>query len=212
MSSTTQEGDKSSEQHELDARAKKVGLPPGTPEAAVEAAELDEVAESGDKAADEAEATVLNWLLGPTEALEFDVETQIDTDDGRQPLTFHLRQLADTEIEKIEEANRTGEGPFAEMDMPEFNAELIAAAGIYLKDKDGRKVALDSTEFRGPVPSTAGALRGRFRYQPGILSMVASEIKSMAGLRNDRVGEAKRSEEKSPPSAEASIAKLTGNS
>lgn len=195
----------------LDARAEKIGLPAGTPEEVVEAAELDKLAETGDESADRAEATVLTWLLGPTEALEFDVDAWMDTPTGRQKLTFHFRQLSDTRITELEAEHRQGEGPFAEVDRIMLNAAKVAEATVYLQDADGRKVEIDGQEFRGPIPSSADAMRGRFKFQPGILSMVASEIDGAAGMRNDRVGAAKRSTEKTP-SAESTIASTIGKS
>jgi hypothetical protein len=198
------------QQAELDAKGAAYGLPPGSPEEMVEAAELtaegSDLAAPGDESGDQAEATILNFLLGPTEPLEFDVDTWIDTPTGRQKLVFHIRQLADTRIEELEEECRIGEPPLSRIDRPRLNAAKVAEATVYIADADGRKVTLNSTEFRGPVPELGAALRGRFRFQPGILAMVAAEVDGVAGMREDRVGGARRA------SAEATITSTVGKS
>jgi hypothetical protein len=167
---------------------------PGVPEDAPDALHR---AAGGDSAAADLngheERSALDWLLGATQAPEFDVNLEYDTPDGLKPIVFHLKGLDDKKIEEVEERNRTGEGPFAKLNVGAFNAELTAEALMYVLDpKTGRKIDPGSTEFRGDIPSIALALEGRFRYQPGLLEGVAERIREKAGYARGRVGTAKR--------------------
>lgn len=205
--STTKQNpqDPEAEQKAAADRRREFGLPADAPEELLEAAEAD-VLDKGDPEGGEKEAKVLDFLLGPTTAIEYDVETLVDTPTGREAVTFHLKQIPDDLIYKLEDEHTDGIGPFATIDRPRLNAAKVAAAAIYIKDASGRKVELASNEFRGVIPDTAEALRGRFRFQPGIISMLAQEVDAIAGMSNDRVGRATRSVQ------EQTIAKAVGNS
>lgn len=188
-------------------RRRDLGLPEDAPEEVVEAAEA-KIADREDPDGDEQEATVLNFLLGPTVALEFDVDALIDTPTGREELTFHFKQLDDTRIKELEDEWTEGEGPFGRVNRLMLNAAKVAEATLYLADKDGRKVEINSSEFRGPIPNPIDAVRGRFKFQPGILSSVAQEIDAAAGMMNNRVGQARRA----APATDKTIATAVGNS
>jgi hypothetical protein len=148
------------------------------------------IPDKDDPDGDRKEATVLSFLLGDTVPLEFDVEALIETPDGRQVLTFHFRQLDDKTIEDLERRFTT-QGPFGgEINRKMLNVAKVAAATVYLQDKDGKRQQLDES-FRGRLPNNEEALAGRFRFQPGVLKGVAEEIDGAAGMNNDRVGVAK---------------------
>jgi hypothetical protein len=196
------------EQEREDQRRRDLGLPLDAPEELVAAAEGDTPARD-DETGDEKEATVLDFLLGPTVPLEFDVDTFIDTPSGREKLVFHIKQIDDTRIDELEKDHSEGEGPFRRVNRIMLNAAKVAEATVYLEDADGRRIDPGAPEFRGPIPDRADAFRGRFKFQPGILSMVASEIDAAAGMTNDRVGTARRAP---TGTAEKSIATAVKNS
>jgi hypothetical protein len=202
-----QSGDGERELTPAEQRRVDLGLAPDAPDGLVEAAE-DNIDESSAEHAAHKEAQVLNFLLGPTVALEYDCVAQIDTPEGREPLTFHFHQLDDSRLNEIEDEHATGEGPFREVDRVAMNAAKVADATEYLEDKDGRRVEVGSKEFRGRVPDRGAAMRARFKFQPGILAQVAQEIDVAAGLTNDRVKRAERSR----PTAAQSTTSAVGNS
>lgn len=167
-----------------------LGLPEDAPQSVVDAAR-GRVPDKGPEG-DEVEAGALNWLLGPAPPLEYDIKTMIDTPAGTEPLTFHIRQLDDTEIQKLEQEHTTGSGPFATLDRPMLNAAKAAKATLYMVDATGKRTEPSSAEFRGPVPAPEDAMRLRFKKQPGILISVAQEIDRVAGFSPERVGVAEK--------------------
>lgn len=216
MSTTTQEKDKGN-QHGSDLTPEQIearrglGLSPDAPDEMVRAAEGN-VAEAGDEQGNIEEASVLDWVLGPTEPLEFDCRTWIDTEKGRQLLIFHLIQIDDTAIERLEKEHSEVTLMGRTVDRPMLNAAKVAEATLYLEDADGKQTDPHARDFRGPVPSLADAYRGRFKFQPGILGMVAQEIDAMAGMTGDRVEGAKRAPGKKAASPQdQSIAAAMGN-
>ena len=138
------------------------------------------------------EKSALDFILGPTQALEYNVPVQIETPDGLKPSTFRLRQLDPDVIDRIDASNRSGEGPFSKLDVSTFNAELVAEACVHIEDPTGRKVDPKSDQFRGGVPSPGLAMKVRFKYQPGLLETLAERIRESAGFGVDRVGKAQR--------------------
>lgn len=138
------------------------------------------------------ESSALDWFLGATQRLEYDVPVQWETPKGMKTLIFHLRQVDGDRLQELDEENRTGDGPFAKLDTMGFNAAAAAEATLYLSDDTGRKVPVDSQEFLGGVPSPATAMRARFKTQPGILETLAERIRAKAGYSADRVGGAQR--------------------
>jgi hypothetical protein len=193
---------------------KRLGLAPDAPEALVEAArsELGKDDPEGPKK----EATVLDWLLGPTEPLEFDCVAHVDTADGRQDLTFHFRQVDDTRLDELEKEHSEQTLMGREVDRLMLNAAIVAEATLYLEDADGNQVNPKSEKFRGPIGTVADPMRARFKFQPGILGAVAEEIRMAAGLSTDRVEGAERAKGKLPgeprQAGEQSIATAVGNS
>lgn len=199
-------------QHEKDVKQARVdaGVSPDAPDELLEAAD-GLVPAADDEQGAEAESTVLNWLLGPTEALEYDVEAFLDTPTGRQKLVFHIKQLPDSRISELEKEHTEGEGPFGTVDRAQLNAAKVAEATVYIEDRDGRQVDLGSKEFRGQVPAAVDAVRGRFRFQPGIIQQVAQEVDVIAGMTTDRVNKAKRAAAKQKSQAQT-ITAAVGNS
>lgn len=142
------------------------------------------------------ERGALEWLLGATTPVEYDVPVKFDTPAGTKELIFHIRQLDGKTIIKTEEGHRKGSGPFAELDDIPFNADLAAQATIYIKDESGRKVEPSSAEFDGGLGfGPALAMETRFKYQPGLLEGIATRIRTVSGYSPDRVGEAERATE-----------------
>lgn len=169
---------------------KPSGLPDGAPSAVVRAAEpggnIDELTGGEEKSA-------LDWLLGATQALEYNVPVEYDTPAGRKKLLFHIRQQDPGALETLDAEHRKGDGPFARLDTAAFNAALIAKATVYIKDGEtGVQVEPNSERFRGGVPDPALAVATRFKYQGGILEGIAEEIRRVSGYSPDRVGTAQR--------------------
>lgn len=165
--------------------------PPSPPEEDGKAA-LDRAA-AGETIDGAEERSALDWLLGATRVLEYDVPVDYETPDGMKKLTFHIRQLDPDKIDEIENNNRKGDGPFARVDRYGFNVDLAAEATLYFTDESGRKVEPTSEEFRGGMPGgTAQALRVRFKGQGGIFAALSDEIQSVSGFSPDRVGTAQR--------------------
>lgn len=138
------------------------------------------------------ERSALDWLLGATVAMEYDVTVQYDTPDGLKPLIFHFRQLDGARIDEIDAEHRRGDGPFAKLDVQAFNAALVAEATVFFTDPSGKRTDPRSEEFRGGVPSPALAVQARFKKQSGLLEGVAGAIREASAYGPDRIGTAQR--------------------
>lgn len=138
------------------------------------------------------ERDALDFLLGATRALEYNVTVQYDTPDGLKPLIFHIQQLDAARIDTIDAENRVGDGPFAKLNVREFNAALVTEATVYLQTPGGRRIMVPSEEFLGGAPSGPMAMGLRFKYQPGILEGMAEVIRGVSAYSPDRVGSAQR--------------------
>lgn len=141
----------------------------------------------------EEEQGALDWFLGPTRRLEYDVTVQWETPRGMRPLTFHMHQVDGDRLQEIDEANRQGDGPFSKLDTQGFNAEAVVEACMYFTDQTGRKVKPTEEAFTGGMPNPVLAMRTRFKTQPGILEHLAERIREKAAFSADRVGGAQRS-------------------
>lgn len=211
---TPSEGDEDETEEQREERRRiELGLPRDAPEQLVRAAEddLDDDGTAEGKAeANQDEVAVLDFLLGPTKALEYDLDAIIDTDKGPGVLTFHFRQIRDKRIEELEAEHTTGEGAFAQIDRVSLNAAKVAEAVLYLKDRTGHKTKLVDEEFLGQgIGDPFDAVKARFQYQPGIIDRVAAEIDAAAGMSNGRVGFAKIAKS---PSTEEGLSSAVGNS
>jgi len=189
-----------------------LGLPKDAPEALVEAAEgrlQGDGTEQGEIEANQKEVAVLDFILGATKALEYDVDALVDTPDGPGVLVFHFRQLRDTEIEAMEKEHMTGEGPMAQVDRASLNAKKVARAVTYMKDGTGKVIPIADPTFMGQgIGDPYDAVKARFQYQPGVITGVAQEIDAAAGMVNNRVGFARVSS----ITAEQAIADAVGKS
>lgn len=141
----------------------------------------------------EEEEGALDWFLGPTQRLEYDVTVQWETPKGFRPLTFHMRQVDGDKLQEIDESNRQGDGPFSKLDTQGFNAEAVVEACVYFSDVTGRKIKPTDEAFTGGMPNPVLAMRTRFKTQPGILEHLAERIREKAAFSADRVGGAQRS-------------------
>jgi hypothetical protein len=161
-------------------------LPQGAPDALAEAAR-GRVDEDHPDGAGEKDA--LDFLLGATKPLSFDVPVKYDTDNGRRDVIFHVRQVDGDRILALEKEHRRGDGPFAELDDVAFNAALVAEATIAIIDrKSGREVDPKSEAFVGGAPGgPAMAVKVRFKFQSGLLDGVAGQIRSVSGYNPSRV-------------------------
>lgn len=165
-------------------------LPPETPEGLRKAAD----GEAGEMTVRE-EKGALDYLLGATKPVEYDVPVKYDTPAGVKELTFHIRQLDGKAIIKMEDKHRKGSGPFAELDDIMFNAEIVAAATLWLTDTSGRQVDPRSPDFIGELGfGPAEAMELRFKFQPGVLDGLAGQIRSISGYAPDRVGTAEQAD------------------
>ena len=152
-----------------------------------------EAAATGGKVDDDGERSVLDYLLGRTYQPEHYVDVKYETAAGRMKLRLFLKALPERKMDEIDARNREGEGPFAKLDTAGFNASLVAESLYAIEDPEsGRRIDPDSTAFLGGAPSVDVAIEGRFKYQPGILSSVAEEIRKLSGYSPDRVGTAQR--------------------
>lgn len=158
---------------------------PAVPESVTRAA-------AGEKVKGKDERSALDWLLGATTALEYEVTVQYDTPAGTRPLTFRLRQVDASTFDRIDKANRLGDGPFAKLDVATFNAELLSEATVSIKDGSGRTVDPRGQEWLGGAPSPALAMALRFKYQPGLLDALVEEVRKISAYSPDRVGTAQR--------------------
>lgn len=167
-------------------------LPPDAPDG------LRKAAEGGaDRMTVGEERDALDFLLGATKPVEYDVPVKYDTSAGRKELTFRIRQLDGKVILKLEDSHKKGTGPFAELDDIAFNAALVAEATVFLTDASGREVDPKGHEFIGDLGfGPAEAMEVRFKFQPGILDGVAGQIRSISGYSPDRVGAAERAADK----------------
>lgn len=166
------------------------GLPEGAPEGLQEAARGRAEEVDGKQ-----ESEALNFLLGQTQALVFDVPTKFDTPQGQKRLTFVVRQLDGERILEIEKDNRKGDGPFAELNDIECNAQMVAEATIAIVDEaTGAETDPNGERFIGGIPGGAPvAVKTRFKYQSGILDGVCGQIRSVSGYNPARVESASRS-------------------
>lgn len=160
--------------------APESGLPP----------ELERAAAGEATRADEQGA--LDWLLGATTALEYDLPVDYDTPAGMKKLIFRIRQLDTGVIDAVDEENRKGDGPFSKLDVPAFNAALVTKATVYIMDEAGEKVAPTDARFLGGVPAPHLAMALRFKNQGGLLEGIADQVRRVSGYSNDRVGTAQR--------------------
>lgn len=158
------------------------------------------------------EGEALDFLLGATQALRFDVPVTLDTPKGPKKLVFVIEQIDGKKIIDLEKQYRNGTGPFAEVDDIGLNAAIVSEATKEIRDAvdEGAtpKPGVDpsSEKFRGGIPSAADAMQIRFKFQPGLLDGVAGEIRRVSGYATDRVGQAERA------NARATITNAVGNS
>lgn len=177
-------------------------LPDGAPEGLQRAADGEEdlaPEERGseaehDTAEGQAEVGALDFLLGDTPPIKYDVNVVIDVPGGKTAeLTFVIRQVDGKRILGLEDEHTTGIGPFARLDDVPFNAALVAEGTIEIIDKKtGRKVTPDDQEWIGDHQTPALAMEHRFSYSAGVLSGLAGQIRSVSGWAPGRVGNAER--------------------
>jgi hypothetical protein len=145
-----------------------------------------------DRQMDEAEKGALDWLLSAERPPPWEVEVQSLTPEGFKPLLFVVEPQDGRKIVEIEDRCTSGNGPLRKLDEIANNAELVAAATLYLEDPaTGKKIDPSSPDFRGPIPSKATAIERRFARQAGLLMGVAGQIRSISGYNSDHVGKAR---------------------
>lgn len=173
-------------------RSPDSGLPDGAPDALADAAAGGTRAEEIDG---QGESEALDFLLGRTKPLVYDVPVKFDTPKGQKRLTFVVKQLDGERILEIEKENRKGDGPFAELDDIACNAQMVAEATIAIVDEEaGAEVDPNSERFVGGAPGgPAMAVQIRFKYQAGLLDGVSGQIRSVSGYNPARVEAANRS-------------------
>lgn len=139
------------------------------------------------------ETDVLDFLLGATQVLEYDVDVRLETDAGTRVAIFHFKQLDGSRLSEIEEENRSGDGPFSRLDAKAYNSQVVHEATVWIGTPGGRKVDIRSQKWVGSHPlGSLGALRTRFKMQSGIFDGIAAEVTRVSGYSSDRVGTAQR--------------------
>lgn len=173
---------------ELDPNDPASKLPDGAPEGLQEAARGKEIDAKG-------ESDALDFLLGRTEPIVYDIPVKFDTPQGQKRLILVVRQLDGERILELEKENRKGDGPFAELDDVACNAAVVAEAAIAIVDPSTQvEVDPKSDRFVGNAPGgVAMAMKIRFKYQSGLLDGVAGQIRSVSGYNPSRVESASRS-------------------
>lgn len=145
------------------------------------------------------EQDALRWLLGSGgKSIEHTVEIEWDTaDEGRKTIPWRIRSLPAKRIEEIENENReTPDDPFSQLREPRASASLVAEATVWpdIRSAEFRTPA-EATELnpgREPDADPTDALMRVFMFQPGLLSGIAGEIRSISGYDPRRVGPARR--------------------
>lgn len=174
---------------------------PGQPPSATEPEKDPGRAAIDSAAADEPmsrkeEHGALEFLLGAPAALSYKITVDYETKDGMKPLTFFFKGIDAGEIDKIEQEHvneRTGT-----LDKLAADAAVVTKATYKIEDAAGASTAPKEESFRSIKPgeravaSGADAMRIRFGTQAGLLSGVASAIRTKAGWDADRVGKASR--------------------
>jgi len=161
---------------------------------AVRPGDVDEGTDEARALAEE-EHGALEWLLSAEQPPPWEVEVQYLTPRGTKPLVFVVVPMDGREITNIEERNTSGSGPAVTRKLDEIanNAELVAAATLYIEDpKTGERMDPGSPEFRGQMPSKATAIERRFAKQSGLLMGVAGQVRSISGYNSDHVGKARQ--------------------
>jgi hypothetical protein len=152
-----------------------------------------EQAAQGHKLDRDDEKSVLDYLVGATHRPESYVDVQLDTKGGRKRLRVHLRSLDERKMDEIDRAHRTGDPPFQQLDMAAFNAAMVAEACTAFEDPEtGGRVNPNTPDFIGQAPNLEVAMEARFRFQPGLLSSLAEEVRRLSAYSPDRVGSSQR--------------------
>jgi hypothetical protein len=165
------------------------GLPDGAPDALLAAARDEEVNGKG-------ESEALDFLLGRTQPLLFDVPVKYDTPTGQKKIVFVVRQVDGERLLELEKEHRKGDGPFAELNDVAFNAAVVSEACVVIEDPsvEGAEIDPKTEQFIGNAPGgPAMAMQLRFKYQAGLLDGVAGQIRSVSGYNPTRVESANRS-------------------
>jgi hypothetical protein len=159
---------------------------------------LEGAAKDADGVGPKEESEALDFLLGATQALRYDVPVTYDTPKGSKKLCFVIEQIDGKRIIELEKEYRNGTGPFAEVDDIGLNAAIVYEAAIKIvegsssDDEKAPAIEVASEQFRGGIPSGPDAMQIRFKYQPGLLDGIAGEIRRVSGYATDRVGQAER--------------------
>lgn len=166
-------------------------LPPGAP-ASVHRAAGDEKLSPTD------ERDAIYWLLQPARATHWRSRVLYQTPEGERPVWWYLKSLDPGKIEAIERRNQEGDGPFARLNAPAANAEIVDAATEKIEDcASGRSIDIEDERIRTTptgemIASRSEALRLRFHFQGGLLAYLAEEVRRLSGFSADRVGAAER--------------------
>lgn len=138
------------------------------------------------------ERGALDFILGPTTAVEFDVPVTIETPTGPREAKFHIRQMDGKKIMATEDRFRDGSGPFAKMDDVGLDAALVSEATLWIEDSTGRRTDIRTEEFIGGAINLEEAMLARFKYSPGLLMGVAAQVRSVSGYNSEKVRSAER--------------------
>lgn len=142
-------------------------------------------AASGAEVSPQEEVSALEFLLGPTQPLEADVDVRYRTPRGEARLTIRVRQIDAKVAESHDAKHRSDVGLLDEIG---YSCAVLADCAVSLTDATGRTIAADGQEFIGGAPTPEIAWAARFRYQGYIVSRVAQRVQEISGMDGDTVG------------------------
>ena len=139
------------------------------------------------------ERGALDFILGPTAAVEFDVPVRLDTPTGEKPLIFRIKQMDGKRLLALEVEHKEGTGPFAPTDDVALDAHIVSEATVEITDGlTGASIDPKSMEFLGNATTPFDAMRTRFKFTPGIMTGIAAQVRSVSGYNPEKVKSAER--------------------
>lgn len=148
------------------------------------------------------EKSALDWLLGDPVPLEHTIPVDFETPRGMVKLTFLSKRIDPKRIDTIEAENLMASG---RVDRLTADIQIVAESCYAVTDASGEVKQLNSDSFRTmnvrnpsgnieelKLASKAMALEKRFVGQEGVLTLVAAEIRRLAGYDTSRLGQSQR--------------------
>lgn len=159
------------------------------PEAVTEAAQSPDAAK---RLTENEEQEALDFLLGASGPLPFKLPVTIYTDRGDRKIGWTIRQLDGKRILALEDEHTDDQT--GKVDDLALNAAIVAEATIFpdvASEKFRTPPPVDGRTF-APDAAPTDALLRIFRFQSGLLTGIAAQVRSISGWSVDRVGSAQR--------------------